>query len=131
MSLPSWPRDIECTVLAYCSISGNVSSLMAATTISIPWLRAACSTRKGNLPFPAMRPYLLDDSTFGFPNEVQNGLNFRRIELGLDRVDCLCGIQFRLEQQPKRFPDVLNLLRSEALSFQTEHVGTIGLRITL
>src|SRR5207253_674365 len=131
ISLPSWPSDIQCTVFACCSISGNASSLMAATTISIPWLRAACSTRKGNLPFPAMRPYLLDDSTFGFPNEVQNDLNFRRIEPGLDRFDCLRGIQLRLEQQPKCCPDILNLLRRETLSFQTEHVGPIRLRVAL
>src|SRR5712691_747385 len=118
ISLPSLPIDIQCTVFACCSISGNVSSLMAATTISIPWLRAACSTRKGNLPFPAMRPYLLDDSTFGFPTEVQNDLDFRRIQLSLDGFDRLCRIQLRLEQEPKRCPDVLNLLWRESLSLQ-------------
>ena len=37
-------------------ISGNASSLMAATTTSKPCARAASSTRKGNLPFPAIRP---------------------------------------------------------------------------
>src|SRR5437773_4374547 len=98
MSLPSWPRDIQCTVLAYCSISGNVSSLMAATTISIPWLRAASSTRNGNFPFPAMRPYLFDDATLGCLDEIQNDLDFRRLELGFDRFDCLRRIQLRLQK---------------------------------
>src|SRR6266581_3740701 len=110
ISLPSWPRDIQCTVLACCSISGNVSSLMAATTISIPWLRAASSTRKGNLPFPAMSPYLLDDTTIRFLNEIQNDPNFRRVQLGLDGFDRLARVQIELRHQTKRFFDVLNLL---------------------
>ena len=49
---------------------GNVSSLIAATTMSIPWLRAASSTRNGNFPLPAMRPYLFDDATFRRLDEI-------------------------------------------------------------
>src|SRR5947207_15415235 len=128
MSLPSWPRDIQITVSACCSISGNVSSLMAATTISIPWLRAASSTRKGNLPFPAMSPYLLDDTTIRFLNEIQNDLNLRRTHLGLDGFDCLARVQICLQQQTKRFFDVLDLLRHEAFLLEADDVRTIGFR---
>src|SRR5205809_5441010 len=97
MSLPSWPRDIQCTVLACCSISGNVSSLIAATTISIPWLRAASSTRKGNLPLPAMRPNLFSDATAGCLDEIQDDLDFRRGMLLPDRVSGLRGVELGLQ----------------------------------
>ena len=51
------PSDSQCTAAAPCdSISGNASSLIAATTTSYPCALAASSTRKGNLPFPAMSP---------------------------------------------------------------------------
>src|SRR5438876_9149515 len=98
MSLPSWPRDIECTVLAYCSISGNVSSLIAATTISIPWLRAASSTRNGNFPFPAIRPYLLNDATARRLDEIDKHLNFRGLRFCFDGLDCLCRVELGLKE---------------------------------
>ena len=57
ISFDNSPNDIQCTDVAPCdSISGNVSSLMAATTTSIPCARAASRTRKGKRPFPAMSP---------------------------------------------------------------------------
>src|SRR5436190_6547262 len=99
MSLPSWPSDIQCTFVACCSISGNVSSLMAATTMSMPRLRAASSTRKGNFPLPAMRPYLLNDSTIRFLDEINDDSYFRRIQPSLYGFDRLSRVQLRLEQQ--------------------------------
>src|SRR5881296_1893530 len=98
ISLPSCPRDIQCTVFACCSISGKVSSLMAATTMSIPWLRAASSTRKGNFPFPAIKPYLLDDATAGCLDELQENLNFRRLDFIADFFCSLSGIELRLQE---------------------------------
>src|SRR5215475_10967012 len=76
INFPSWPSDNQWTVLACFSISGDVSSLIAATTISIPWLRAASSTRNGNLPLPAIKPYLLDDATLGGLNEIDQDVDF-------------------------------------------------------
>src|SRR5436309_10833296 len=98
MSLPSWPRDIQCTVSACCSISGNASSLMAATTISIPWLRAASRTRNGNFPLPAISPYLLDDSTIGRLDEIQHDFHFRRDAFLPDRLERLARIELGSQQ---------------------------------
>src|SRR5215471_1738599 len=89
ISFPSWPSDIQWTVFACCSISGNVSSLIAATTISIPWLFAASSTRNGNFPFPAMRPNLFNDATFRCLDEVHKDLHFRRLQLCSDYLESL------------------------------------------
>src|SRR3989475_11604632 len=115
ISLPSWPSDIQCTFVACCSISGNVSSLMAATTMSIPWLRAASSTRKGNFPFPAMRPYLLDDTTIRRLDEIKNDLNFRRLHLRPNRFDSLGGIELRLKEESESRFYVVDLLGREAI----------------
>ena len=56
MSLESSPSESQCTVAPRDSISGNVSSLIAATITSRPWARAASSTRKGKRPLPAISP---------------------------------------------------------------------------
>src|SRR5437867_6822255 len=101
MSLPSWPRDIQRTVSACCSISGNVSSWIAATTISIPWLRAASSTRKGNFPFPAIKPYLFDDATRRCLDKFQENLNLRRSDFIADVLHGLSGVELRLQQEPE------------------------------
>ena len=61
MHFPSCPNEIQCIGAAggrraRSSSSGNVSSFSAMTVTSCPAPRAASSTRKGNRPFPAMRP---------------------------------------------------------------------------
>src|SRR5215471_18199310 len=109
INFPSWPSDIQCTVFACCSISGKVSSLIAATTMSIPRLRAASSTRNGNFPLPAIRPYLLDDSTIRRLDEIQNDFDFRSHRLTAYGVHGLAGVQFRSQEQTKRGGDVSNL----------------------
>src|SRR5436190_11301370 len=58
MSLESSPSESQCTVAPRDSISGEVSSLIAATTTSKPCARAASSTRNGKHPLPAMMPSL-------------------------------------------------------------------------
>src|SRR6266849_9976034 len=55
-SLPSWPMPIQVSLSARPSISGSVSSRMAATATSAPARFAPSSTRKGNLPLPAIKP---------------------------------------------------------------------------
>src|SRR5215471_15886484 len=101
INFPSWPSEIQCTVFACCSISGKVSSLIAATTMSMPRLLAASSTRNGNFPFPAIRPYLLDNATFRCLDEIQNNLHFRRRELRLECFHSLGRVQFRLKEDAK------------------------------
>src|SRR5438094_4766301 len=56
MVLLNSPRLTQCSRLAIFSSSTEASSFSAITAISIPWLRAPSSTRKGNRPFPAMSP---------------------------------------------------------------------------
>src|SRR5579864_6489190 len=59
MSFESSPSESQKTDAApRDSISGKVSSLIAATTTSYPCARAASSTRNGKRPLPAMRPSL-------------------------------------------------------------------------
>src|SRR5215813_4881598 len=131
MSFPSCPSDIQCTVLACFSISGNVSSLIAATTISIPWLRAASSTRNGNFPFPAIKPYLLDDSTIRRFDEIENDLNLRRVQLCLNCFHCLGGVELGLKEQSKSCLDIADLFGGETLSLETKNIGPISACSTL
>src|SRR5215510_1944800 len=56
MSLPRCPTLTHSTLRAIFSMAGSVSSLIAATIISTPSLRAPSSTRKGNRPLPAINP---------------------------------------------------------------------------
>ncbi len=63
ISFDSSPSDIQYTrtpgsAAARSSISGEVSSLIAATTTVSPCARAASSSRNGKRPFPAMSPSL-------------------------------------------------------------------------
>src|SRR5947209_7497234 len=53
---PSCPMPTHVTRAATFSIAGSVSSRMAATASSAPARRAPSTTRKGNLPLPAMSP---------------------------------------------------------------------------
>src|SRR5581483_3877723 len=65
------PNESQCTDAApRDSISGKVSSLIAATTTSRPRARAASSTSSGKRPLPAMRPMRSDISRqyTGSPN---------------------------------------------------------------
>jgi len=54
--LESSPKLTQCTRFVWRASSGSASSLIAITAMSMPWLRAPSSTRKGNLPFPAISP---------------------------------------------------------------------------
>jgi hypothetical protein len=83
---------------------------MAATTISIPWQRAASNIRKGNLPFPAIKPYLLNDATFRRFDEIHNDLNFGRLKLRLNRLDSLRGVELGLKEQTESCLNVVDLI---------------------
>jgi hypothetical protein len=53
---PNCPMPIHVTLSATRSIAGSVSSLIAATARDTPARLAPSSTRKGNLPLPAISP---------------------------------------------------------------------------
>src|SRR6185369_12744208 len=59
MSRPSWPTPIHSRREVLFAMSGAVSSLIAATTISTPRPRAPSRTRNGKRPLPAIRPYFI------------------------------------------------------------------------
>src|SRR5712671_1657675 len=131
ISFPSCPRDNQCTVFACCSISGEVSSLTAATTISIPWLRAASRTRNGNLPLPAIRPILFDDATSGCLDEIQQNFDFRRRSLLPNGFDGLRCVELRLQKQSKSGLDIVNLAFGKALPFQADRIDTKCLSVSI
>jgi hypothetical protein len=56
MARLSSPRLSQCRRAACFSSSGEASSRMAKTAISMPWLRAPSKTRNGKSPLPAIKP---------------------------------------------------------------------------
>src|SRR4029077_83864 len=70
------------------SIRGEVSSLMAATITFAPWARAASSSSKGKLPFPAIKPSFLGAITC-------NSLPVRRFMPRRGHLMCIYGILTR------------------------------------
>src|SRR5882757_5518227 len=123
---------------ARASISGSVSSLMAATTTSTPCARAASSSRNGNRPLPAIKPslvldagvtlLLLDDTALGTldkGHQVRHGaLQFAFAPQALQR---LRGIQFGCQQDAIRVLQGLQLRRGEAGTLQADAVEAIGM----
>src|ERR1700739_4881010 len=106
IALLSSPRLTQCSRFEIFSSSGEASSFKAITAISIPWLRAPSRTRKGNLPFPAIRPQplllclvvlcivsgmkfrsvLLHDTAFGLFHEFHQLLHLGRIRHALSNL---------------------------------------------
>src|SRR6185312_13929307 len=104
--------------------------LTAATTISRPRPRAASSSRKGKRPFPAIRPYF-NDPSFNHPavallDELDQHLGIRGERFGPDAFDRLGGVEAGVEQQTKRLLQGGDALGREALPFQSDLVGTVG-----
>src|SRR5712692_8269828 len=164
---PSWcmssivllnsPRLTQWTRFAARAISGEASSLIAMTAMSIPWLRAPSRTRKGNLPFPAMSPQpAAPGAVFAVVLSVVSGIRstFRGVLFhdaalgGLDKsnqllhvgriTQCLAhlldrvrGIQFRARQQPERPLENLQSLRRENLALQADGVNAIAFGLAL
>src|SRR5688500_15811603 len=99
--------------------------------MSIPWLRAASSTRNGNLPFPVINPCLFNDATIGCLDEFQDHVDFRRDTLLPDRFDGLRCVQLRLQQQPESRFDTCQLLCSESLTLKPDDIHAVRLRLAL
>ncbi len=57
IALLSSPRLTQCRRFAELANSCEASSLRAITAMSMPWLRAPSSTRKGKRPLPAISPH--------------------------------------------------------------------------
>src|SRR6267378_2663591 len=92
-SLPSWPMPIQVSLSARPSISGSVSSRMAATATSAPARFAPSSTRKGNLPLPAIKPnFIAPDCPGSYRNDfnAEGRRGFRKGRRGKTFAQ-LCG----------------------------------------
>ena len=116
MVLLNSPRLTQCRRFAAFSSSGDASSLRAMTAISIPWLLAPSSTRKGKRPFPAMSPQVfrlrfvsvmkgtacsLYDAALGAFNKLDQFAHIRRVTQCLFHLcQRLRRIQLRAQQQP-------------------------------
>src|SRR5580704_9859297 len=124
IALLSSPRLTQCSRFAIFSSSGEASSFSAITAISMPWLRAPSRTRKGNRPFPAIRPQpvvlwpallcvvsgmksrsaLLHDAAFGFFHEFHQLLHIGGIRHALSNlIERLRSVFLRTRQHAKRF----------------------------
>src|SRR5271154_1244145 len=112
--------------LALAASSGDASSLMAMTAMSMPCCRAPSSTRNGNRPLPAIKPHpvaesfvsaveialgmdgtvsgtLLDDAALGAFDELDQFLHVRgAAESFLHFFERLRGIELRAQQQAVR-----------------------------
>src|SRR5215469_3331046 len=99
--------------------------------MSIPWLRAASRTRNGNFPLPAIRPYLLDDSTIRRLDEIQNDFDFRSHKLPADGGHGLAGVQPRSQKETKRGADVSDLFGRKALALETDRIDAVSMRVAL
>src|SRR5271165_1101830 len=62
MALLSSPRLTQWMRLVVSASSGEASSLMAMTAMSMPCWRALSSTRNGKRPLPAIRPQPAEES---------------------------------------------------------------------
>src|SRR6202521_2192866 len=140
---PSWcsslrarlssPRLTQCSRGATPSSSGEASSRRAMTAMSMPWLRAASSTRKGNLPLPAIKPQragevaeedvmaapkglLLDQPARGRLNEGNQLRDIRRaVECRAHLIEGLRGVELGTQQQPISALDRADALVHEAV----------------
>src|SRR5580698_7006994 len=110
------------------SISGAVSSRMAATTTESPCARAASSSRNGKRPLPAMRPsfMLFDNPTlaaFDKPHQQRHVLAFELPHL----CNCLRRIHLRRQQQPECLLQPLQPFRRKAAPREADLVDAEGL----
>src|ERR1700731_4415910 len=138
IALLSSPRLTQCSRFAIFSSSGEASSFSAITAISMPWLRAPSRTRKGNLPFPAIRPQpvvvcivsgmkirsaLLHDAAFGFFHEFHQLLHVGGIRHSLsDIFERLRSVLLRARQHAKRLLQRLDAILGKSLALQSNRV---------
>src|ERR1700739_2029792 len=145
IALLSSPRLTQCSRFAIFSSSGEASSFSAITAISIPWLRAPSRTRKGNRPFPAIRPQpflfcdvsgmnsrsaLLHDAAFGLFDEFHQLLHVGGFLHCLSNLfERLRGVFLRARQHAERFLQRLDALRGKSLALQPDRVWPEAARL--
>src|SRR6202140_3964547 len=145
IALLSSPRLTQCSRFAIFSSSGEASSFNAITAISMPWLRAPSRTRKGNLPFPAIRPQpvvlcivsgmkirsaLLHDAAFGLFDEFHQLLHVGGIPHRLLNIfERLRSVFLRASQHAKCFLQRLDALRGKSLALQANGVRSKASRL--
>src|ERR1700722_8104435 len=138
IALLSSPSLTQCSRFAIFSSSGEASSFSAITAISMPWLRAPSRTRKGNRPFPAIRPQpvvlcivsgmkfrsaLLHDAAFGLFHELHQLLHLGRVRHALSNlIQRLRSVFLRACQDTKRFLQRLDALPGKSLALETDGV---------
>src|SRR5581483_9822766 len=128
---------IQCTAEApWDSISGKVSSLIAATTTSAPRARAASSTRRGKRPLPAIRPiFSIQWPLFNNPalraldKTNQHANVFVGVFFCLEFLQCLRGIELRGEQEFESVVDLANTFAAETAAFQSDGVYPVGMGV--
>src|SRR5579862_8689205 len=135
------------------SSSGDASSFSAITAISIPWLRAPSSTRKGKRPFPAIKPQpetevateaafgagddscgaisaLLDEPALGSLDEFDQLFDVFRVSQRFAHAsDCLRSIQFRAGENPVSLFDGSRAVGSESLALESNFVCAEAARL--
>src|SRR6202167_181964 len=138
----SSPRESQYTRIpgsaaARASISGSVSSLMAATTTSAPCARAASSSRNGKRPLPAIRPSLVISSGFILPllldhaplgtldkgHQVSHAVF--RLTFASQAFQGLGGVELGCQQDPVGVLQGTQLLGAEARALGAEPVQAI------
>src|ERR1700719_1647852 len=152
IALLSSPRLTQCSRFAIFSSSGEASSFGAITAISMPWLRAPSRTRKGNLPFPAIRPQpvvlcpallfvvsgmkfrsaLLHDAAFGLFHELHQLLHLGGIPHALSNlIQRLRSVFLRPRQHAKCFLQRLDALPGKSFALQPDGIRAKAARFPL
>src|SRR5580704_3332115 len=150
MALLNSPRLTQCSLFAFFSKSGEASSFMAITAISMPWLRAPSSTRNGKRPFPAISPHpvefvvasgirgkargesLLHNSAFRALDKSNQFLHIVRAgQFRSHFIQRLGGIQFRAAQQTKRAIQHLQPFLRESFALEPDGIHAVALRLAL
>src|SRR5882724_5958559 len=145
MVLESSPRLTQCRRCACSASPGSASSLMAITAISIPWLRAACSTRNGKRPLPAISPQLFrlemlvvmeyaglfHNAALGSFDKFDQLANIVRVgKIAAQRGQRLRGIQLGSQQSAKSALQCFHAFRRKTAAFQPDGICAQGFSVT-
>src|SRR5271165_2869463 len=152
MALLSSPRLTQWMRLVVSASSGEASSLMAMTAMSMPCWRAPSRTRNGKRPLPAIRPHpavesvavasaleaasdmaervegtLFDDAALGGFNELDEFLHIRGVaERFLHFLEGLRGVEFGAQQQAVGAFQRVQTLGRESFALQANSVDAVA-----
>src|SRR5271166_5961318 len=152
MALLSSPRLTQWMRLVVSASSGEASSLMAMTAMSMTCWRAPSRTRNGKRPLPAIRPHpavesvavasaleaasdmaervegtLFDDAALGGFNELDEFLHIRGVaERFLHFLEGLRGVEFGAQQQAVGAFQRVQTLGRESFALQANSVDAVA-----